>query len=71
MLRKMHSLLILQQVVRIFATLLFKVNCPTLVEICRNSMKLENFLLCNAVYFLMVIPCINDIKPFIVQLMHM
>ena len=51
MLSKMHSSLILQQVVRIFTTLFFKVRCPTLVEICRNSMKLENSLLCNAVYF--------------------
>jgi hypothetical protein len=41
----------LQQVVRIFTTLLFKINCPTFVEICRNSMKLENYLLCDAVYF--------------------
>jgi len=41
----------LQQVVRIFTTLFFKVSCPTLLEICRNSMKLENSLLCNAVYF--------------------
>ena len=41
----------LQQVVRIFTNLHFKVKCPTFVEICRNSMKLENCLLCNAVYF--------------------
>jgi hypothetical protein len=41
----------LQQVVRIFTTLFFKVNSPTFVKICRNSRKLENCLLCNAVYY--------------------
>jgi hypothetical protein len=49
----------LQEVVRIFTTLLFEVNCPTLVEVCRNSRKLVNCLLCKAVYFSLLYSAIS------------